>query len=51
MNETDAWNVFIKTGSIQDYLNFKAVQNSTAPQNKTNEDSNRRTDNQTTEYR
>ncbi|MBQ8000642.1 MAG: hypothetical protein IJ298_05415 [Ruminococcus sp.] len=51
MNEFDAWNAFIKTGSIQDYLNYKAVQNTAKPQDNTDEDSDRRTNNQTTEYR
>lgn len=51
MNETDAWNAFLKSGSVQDYLNYKAVQNTTANlQEPTNEDTDRRTDNQTTEY-
>lgn len=51
MNENDAWNAFLRSGSIQDYLNYKAVQNSTVkPQETTNEDTDRWTDNQTTEY-
>lgn len=52
MNEQDAWNAFFQTGSIRDYLYYRSVKNSQAQENeKINEDTNRRTDTKTTEYR
>lgn len=27
MNETDAWNSFLSSGSVLDYLQYKAIQN------------------------
>ena len=27
MNETDAWNSFLMSGSVLDYLQYKAIQN------------------------
>ena len=54
MNEKDAWNAFVLTGSVQDYLRYKSVQSENRLTNSTqtqNEDINGRTDNQTTEYR
>ncbi len=55
MNEKEAWNVFMLTGSVQDYLHYKSLQehsNKNKPTTtQTNEISNHRTDNPTTEYR
>ena len=54
MNETDAWNSFLMSGSVVDYLRYKAIQ---AAKNGTNileekdEVQDERTDNQRTEYR
>lgn len=55
MNEKEAWNMFLTTGSVRDYLNFKSLQQSKAENNsqkgtKSNEIPNHRPDNQTTEY-
>ncbi|MBQ2943355.1 MAG: YqzL family protein [Ruminococcus sp.] len=52
MNEQDAWKAFSQTGSIQDYLYYRSVKNSQVQENeKANEDTNRRSDSKTTEYR
>lgn len=55
MNEKEAWNIFSLTGSVDDYLRYKDIQHTSKKQtvqgNTINESNNRRTDNQTTEYR
>lgn len=54
MNEMDAWQVFLQTGSVYDYLVYKSIHDnqfhSDLVENK-NEIYNQRTDNQGTEYR
>ncbi len=53
MDKNKAWEIFTLTGKVEDYLNFKSIEDN-SPFNKTNaneEDKNRRTDNKTTEYR
>ncbi len=54
MNETDAWNSFLMSGSVLDYLHYKAIQNAKKrPENLEEKDEiqDNRTDNQGTEYR
>ncbi len=55
MNAQDAWNNFLKSGSVLDYINYKAVKNSTEsyekPQGNANENKDRGTSDKTTEYR
>lgn len=54
MNEADAWNSFLKTGSVVDYLRYKSIQaakNGTNVLEDKNEVQDERTDNQRTEYR
>ncbi len=53
MDEKDAWNTFLKSGSIHDYLEYKAIQHKNAdalPEAK-DEVQNQGTDTQKTEYR
>lgn len=53
MDKQKAWEIFALTGKVEDYLNFKSI-NESSLLNNTNaseEDKNRRTDNKTTEYR
>lgn len=56
MDELNAWTAFFTTGSVLDYLRYKAIQDSkhtgadTTLENK-DEVQNQRTDNQGTEYR
>lgn len=51
MNETDAWNSFLMSGSVLDYLQYKSIQNAkkdpTTLEDK-DEIQNKRTDNQGT---
>ncbi len=52
-DEKEAWNAFLKSGSVLDYLEYKAIQQKNAdslPEAK-NEVQNQGTDTQTTEYR
>lgn len=56
MTEKDAWNSFLQTGSVLDYLEYKAIQNSKQPYLKNimeenDEASDRGPDNKRTEYR
>lgn len=55
MNEQDAWNNFLRTGSVHDYLQYKAVKSekntNTNPQGITDEIKDRGTYYKTTEYR
>ena len=55
MNKTEAWNLFVKSGSVADYLNYKSAAAYDSTHKETakeqNENIHRRTDNQTTEYR
>lgn len=54
MDKNKAWEIFASTGKIQDYLNFKSLIDAPSPHIKTDadkEDKDRRTYNQTTEYR
>lgn len=54
MNEMDAWQAFLHSGSIYDYLIYKSIHNDLTNDKLTeqqNEDYNQRTDNQGTEYR
>lgn len=54
MNETDAWNSFLMSGSVVDYLRYKAIQHakqSQDPQENKNEIQEQRIDNKGTEHR
>lgn len=56
MEETDAWNSFLATGSVLDYLQYRAIQNAKNFDNhKPSEDTDEilygRTNNQGAEYR
>ena len=55
MNETDAWNSFLISGSVLDYLQYKAIQQAQRgePLITENKDENKdkRTDNKGTELR
>lgn len=53
MDEKDAWNVFLNSGSVLDYLKYKAIQQQNVnptPEVK-DEVQNQGADPQTTEYR
>ena len=53
MNETDAWNSFLMSGSVLDYLQYKAIQNAKkAPDSLEEKDEiqDKRTDTQRAEY-
>ncbi|MBQ0098656.1 MAG: hypothetical protein KBS62_06995 [Oscillospiraceae bacterium] len=52
-NEIDAWNTFFKTGSVLDYLEYKAIQNAKEPLNKEEENEilDDRSDSTKAEYR
>ena len=56
MDEKDAWNTFLQSGSVADYLRYRAILNAAdstaAPEdNTTDEVQNQGTDTPTTEYR
>lgn len=56
MDEMNAWSTFLTTGSVLDYLRYKAIQENAEQSNpkkpeEQNEVFNGRTDNQGTEYR
>ncbi len=56
MDEKDAWNSFFQSGSVTDYLRYRAILNAAdsaaAPEDKeTDEVQNQGTDTPTTEYR
>ncbi len=56
MDEKYAWNSFLQSGSVLDYLQYKAIQNEKDPyagaiSEDKNEVSDGRTDNKGTEYR
>ena len=54
MNETDAWNSFLISGSVLDYLHYKSIQNAKKNPNileDKDEIQNKRTDNQGTDYK
>lgn len=54
MNETDAWNSFMSSGSVLDYLRYKSIQSAKTddkPSEETDEIQDKRTDNKTAEYR
>lgn len=54
MNELDAWQVFLQTGSIHDYLNYKLIHDNQFQDNlseKKDENNNSGTNNKGTEYR
>ncbi len=53
MNETDAWNSFMMSGSVLDYLRYKSIQyakDAEKPQEDSDEIQDKRTDNQTAEH-
>ncbi|MBE6738465.1 MAG: YqzL family protein [Ruminococcaceae bacterium] len=50
MNKQDAWNKFSLTGSVADYLSFKAIEKKQSEKVEENENKNHRTDSKTTEY-
>ena len=53
MNETDAWNSFLMSGSVLDYLQYKSIQNAKKDINtleEKDEIQDKRTDNQTAEH-
>lgn len=55
MNETDAWNSFMMSGSVLDYLQYKSIQNAkkggTEPLEDKDENKSKWTDNKGAEYR
>ena len=53
MDEKDAWNAFVNSGSVLDYLAYKAIQhkNSSTLPEANDEVQDPGTDTQTTEYR
>ena len=53
MDEKEAWNAFLRSGSVLDYLQYKAIQykNADAPPEAKDEVQDQGTDTQTTEYR
>ena len=53
MDEKEAWNAFLNSGSVRDYLRYKAIehQNRTDLPEAKDEVQNQGTDTQTTEYR
>lgn len=54
MNETDAWNSFMHSGSVLDYLQYKSIQNAKKDQQtleEKDEIQDKRTDTQGAEYR
>ena len=55
MNETDAWNSFMMSGSVLDYLQYKSIQNAKkgdrAPLEDKDEIQNKRTDTKGAEHR
>ena len=51
MNKQDAWNRFSATGSVADYLYYKAIEKEkTNTAEKKDENKDHRTDSKTTEY-
>ncbi len=53
MNETDAWNSFLMSGSVLDYLHYKSIQNAKKdPSTLEDKDEiqDKRTDNQRTDF-
>ena len=54
MNETDAWNSFLISGSVLDYLQYKSIQNAKKRNDNAEEEDeiqDKRTDNKGTQYR
>ena len=54
MNETDAWNSFLISGSVLDYLHYKSIQNAKKnPYTLEDKDEiqNKRTDNKGADYK
>ncbi len=54
INETDAWNSFLQSGSVLDYLQYKAIQNAKEGREHAEDQDeilDQWTDHQTTEYR
>lgn len=54
LNETDAWNSFLQSGSVLDYLQYKAIQNARegrAHEDEEDEILDERIDHPTAEYR
>lgn len=52
MDEMDAWSSFISTGTVLDYLRYRAIRDSSKEfLEESNEAYNRRTDNLGNEYR
>lgn len=54
MNETDAWNSFLSSGSVLDYLHYKSIQNAKKdPYTLEDKDEiqNKRTDNKGADYK
>lgn len=54
MNETDAWNSFLISGSVLDYLRYKSIQNAKTDENlpeDKDENKDKWTDSKTAEYR
>jgi len=53
MNETDAWNSFLISGSVLDYLHYKSIQNAKKRNDTLEEEDeiqDKRSDNQGAEY-
>ena len=54
MDEKEAWNAFIKSGSVHDYLEYKAIQSAREGREHEDEEDeilDQRTDHPTAEYR
>jgi len=54
MNETDAWNYFLQSGAVNDYLTYLSIQqakNAGKELENNNENSDRRANTERTEYR
>ena len=52
IDEKDAWNSFIKSGSVMDYLQYKSAQHAADGRDEAEDEvQDQRTDNQRTEYR
>lgn len=50
MNKEDAWNIFSATGSVADYLSFKAIEKEQTENGQKDENKNHRPCTETTEY-
>ena len=51
MNETDAWNYFLQSGAVNDYLSIQQAKNAGKELENNNENSDRGANTERTEYR